>query len=85
VELNLILNADDANDEKNVLMDVGAKHPGFDHVSFRVSSIREATEALAAAGIGIREGPISLGGEVAVFVRDPDLNVIELAEIVGPT
>ena len=81
IELNLILNADGTNAEKNVLMDVPAKHPGFNHLSFRVASIEETVQRLAACGIPIKEGPVRLGGEVAVFVRDPDSNVIELAEI----
>ena len=81
VELNLIFNSDDANGGKNVLMDVEPKYPGFNHLSFRVSSMRDTVDALKAAGIDIREGPVSLGGEIAVFVRDPDLNVVELAEI----
>jgi catechol 2,3-dioxygenase-like lactoylglutathione lyase family enzyme len=62
-------------------MDVEEKHPGFNHVSFRVASIRDIMAALASAGIPIKEGPVSLGGEIALFLRDPDLNVVELAEI----
>jgi lactoylglutathione lyase len=81
VELNLIFNSDDSNGEKNVLMDVERKYPGFNHLSFKVRSIQETVAALDRAGIPIREGPVSLGGEIAVFVRDPDLNVVELAEI----
>jgi lactoylglutathione lyase len=83
VELNLIFNSDDSNGGRNVLMDVEPKYPGFNHLSFRVSSIRDTVNALKAAGIDIREGPVSLGGEIAVFVRDPDLNVVELAEIIS--
>ena len=81
VELNLIFNSNDSNGGKNVLMDVEPKYPGFNHLSFRVPSIRDTINALNAAGIEIKEGPVSLGGEIAVFVRDPDLNVVELAEI----
>ena len=81
VELNLIFNSDDSSGGKNVLMDVEPKYPGFNHLSFRVSSIRDTINALKVAGIDIKEGPVSLGGEIAVFVRDPDLNVVELAEI----
>ena len=81
VELNLIFNSDDSCGGKNVLMDVEPKYPGFNHLSFRVSSIRDTINALKVAGIDIKEGPVSLGGEIAVFVRDPDLNVVELAEI----
>jgi lactoylglutathione lyase len=81
VELNLIFNSEDSNGGRNVLMDVEPKYPGFNHVSFRVRSIQDTIEALQEAGIAIKEGPVSLGGEIAVFVRDPDLNVVELAEI----
>jgi lactoylglutathione lyase len=85
VELNLIFNSDDSCGGKNVLMDVEPKYPGFNHLSFRVSSIRDTINALKVAGIDIKEGPVSLGGEIAVFVRDPDLNVVELAEITSGT
>lgn len=81
IELNLIVNSDDDNDGRNVLMDVEPKYPGYTHVSFRVPSIADAVRSLVQNGIAISEGPIDLGGEVAVFVRDPDRNVIELAEI----
>jgi lactoylglutathione lyase len=85
VELNLIFNSDDSSGGKNVLMDVEPKYPGFNHLSFRVSSIRDTINALKVAGIDIKEGPVSLGGEIAVFVRDPDFNVVELAEITSGT
>ena len=81
VELNLIFNSDDSSGGKNVLMDVEPKYPGFNHLSFRVSSIQDTINALKVAGIDIKEGPVSLGGEIAIFIRDPDLNVVELAEI----
>ena len=82
VELNLIINSDDDNGGKNVLMDVAPKYPGYTHASFRVTSMDETVRALEEQGIPISEGPINLGGEIAVFVRDPDGNVVELAEIV---
>jgi catechol 2,3-dioxygenase-like lactoylglutathione lyase family enzyme len=83
IELNLIVNSDDDNGGKNVLMDVAAKYPGYTHASFRVASIDQTARVLADDGIAIAEGPVNLGGEIALFVRDPDGNVVELAELVG--
>ena len=83
IELNLIVNSDDANGDRNILMDVVPRYPGYTHVSFRVASVQETVRLLARHGIPIAEGPIDLGGEIAVFIRDPDRNVVELAEIVG--
>ncbi len=83
IELNLIVNSDDAHGDQNVLMDVAPKYPGYTHVSFRVASMEETVRRLATDGIPIAEGPVDLGGEIAVFIRDPDRNVIELAEIVA--
>jgi catechol 2,3-dioxygenase-like lactoylglutathione lyase family enzyme len=85
LEINLIVNASEAHDGTNVLMDgKGTKYAGYTHASFRVPAIESTIAALDAAGIAITEGPIELGGvEIAVFVRDPDRNVVELAELLG--
>lgn len=84
IELNFIVNSDDANRGKNILMDVAPKYPGYTHASFRVASIDATVRLLAQLAIPITEGPARLGGEIAVFVRDPDGNVIEIAEILAP-
>lgn len=79
IEINLIFNANDANDGKNILMDVGAKYAGYTHMALGVDSIKRAIDILAANDIPITQGPVIMGaGNVAVFVRDPDRNVIEL-------
>jgi lactoylglutathione lyase len=74
LELNFIVNAPDAN-APNVLMDIPDKQPGITHIALTITSVSEVEAALQSAGI-----PISgRRGSVALFVRDPDRNVIELA------
>ena len=80
VELNLIFNANAGEPKTNVLMDVPDKYPGYTHMALRVGSIPATIAALKANDIAITQGPVSFGqsGQVSVFVRDPDRNVIEL-------
>jgi lactoylglutathione lyase len=80
VELNLIFNANAGDPAGNILMDVPDEFPGYTHVALRVASISATIAALRANNIAITQGPVSFGesGQVSLFVRDPDRNVIEL-------
>jgi lactoylglutathione lyase len=78
VELNLILNAPSAS-APNVLMDVAEKHPGITHIALLCPDITAARARLEAAGIPLSGGPVRFSADAqAIFVRDPDRNVIEL-------
>ena len=78
LEINLVLNATNAS-EPNVLMDVPGRHAGITHFALLCPDIGEAQRRLEAAGIALSGGPIRFEtGAHAIFVRDPDRNVIEL-------
>lgn len=81
VTLNL-LGPSTGGDGSNVLMDVEEKHPGYTHMALRVTSIAETKAFLEEKAIPITGG-FSFGGLTAVFIRDPDRNVIELDEFRG--
>ncbi len=65
------------NDSTNILMDVDEKYPGITHVALTVSSLDETRAFLNTQGIEVT-GSFSFGNMSAVFIRDPDRNVIEL-------
>lgn len=76
VVLNLLGPANVA-EGTNILMDVEQKHPGITHVALTVASLASTWRFLDDAGIEIT-GSFSFGNMSAVFIRDPDRNVIEL-------
>ncbi len=81
VVLNLLGPSTEDADE-NVLMDIGRKYAGYTHIALKVASLADAEAILAERGIEIT-GRFSFNDMNAIFVRDPDRNVIEFDEYPG--
>ena len=76
VVLNL-LGPSNTSPGQNILMDIKEKHAGITHVSYKIKSMDETKAFLASKGIELT-GEFSFKGMHAIFIRDPDRNVIEL-------
>jgi catechol 2,3-dioxygenase-like lactoylglutathione lyase family enzyme len=76
VVVNLLGPATTSGDN-NILMDVEEKYPGYTHIALTVSSLEIAKKFMHANGIEIT-GSFSFKNMSAIFIRDPDRNVIEL-------
>ena len=63
--------------DSNILMDVDDKHTGITHVALTVGSLDYARSFMEEHDIKIT-GSFSFGPMSAIFIRDPDRNVIEL-------
>jgi lactoylglutathione lyase len=61
----------------NVLMDVPEKHAGYTHIALTIASLSGAEKFMRDRSIEIT-GSFSFGEMSAIFIRDPDRNVIEL-------
>ncbi len=72
-----LLGPANASDGTNILMDVEEKHPGYTHIALTVTSLDVARDFMKMKGIEIT-GSFSFGNMSAIFIRDPDRNVIEL-------
>ncbi len=83
VVLNLLGPAN-ASEGTNILMDVDEKYPGITHVALTVSSIAAAKTFTKKNDIAIT-GSFSFGNMSAIFIRDPDRNVIELDAYGSPS
>lgn len=80
VEINFVLNAD-GETQANVLQDVPEKHAGYTHVALAVDQLDAALAHLDRAGVPVKSGPVTYpGGARGAFIRDPDLNTVELYE-----
>ena len=76
VVLNLLGPAN-AGSGSNILMDVEEKYPGYTHIALTVSDLGIAKSFMDENNIEIT-GSFSFGDMSAIFIRDPDRNVIEL-------
>ena len=76
VVLNLLGPANMPGDT-NILMDVDDKYPGITHVALTIDSLEETRAFMEANEIAIT-GSFSFGNMSAIFICDPDRNVIEL-------
>jgi lactoylglutathione lyase len=74
LEINLIVNARESR-SPNILMDAPLKHAGITHVALKISDVAAMEAALIEAGVPIT----GRRGQAALFVRDPDGVVLELA------
>jgi len=76
VVLNLLGPANSQGDS-NILMDVDEKYTGITHVALTIGSLDDARNFMSENDIKIT-GSFSFGDMSAIFIRDPDRNVIEL-------
>ncbi|MEO1401712.1 MAG: VOC family protein [Cyanobacteria bacterium J06635_1] len=82
IEINLIARGDNDHNRQNILMDVDERYPGYTHYAIEVKSVEAANAFFKSINIEITGGPITFGdGKTSIFIRDPDLNVIEFTEL----
>ncbi len=83
VRINLIFNGTRVPDAHNVLLDAPVKLPGMTHPAFIVDDLEVFQAWLGEQGIVITQGPHHIGPRrVALFIRDPDGNVLEFNQLV---
>ncbi|WP_084545220.1 VOC family protein [Derxia gummosa] len=84
VRINLIFNGARRPGRRNVLLDEPVKLPGMTHPAFVVPDLGALQTLLARHAIPITEGPHPIGPRrIALFVRDPDGNVLEFNQLIG--
>jgi len=83
VRINLIFNGTRMPNAHNALLDAPVKLPGMTHPAFIVDDLKALEAWLGEQGIVITEGPHHIGPRrVALFIRDPDGNVLEFNQLV---
>ncbi len=81
VVINLLGPSSEEKDE-NILMDVPTKYAGYTHISLKVTSLDELEAFLNEKKIQIT-GRFTFKDMRALFIRDPDRNVIEFDDYPG--
>jgi len=84
VVVNFILNATGEGPAANVLMGRDDKPTGYTHIALEVPDLDAAREELDRLGIPLSGGPIDVGDARFLFIRDPDLNTVELNQPAAP-
>lgn len=77
-----VLGPTNQDDGPNILMDVDQRYSGYTHMALRIDSLDETKAFLKQHNIEIT-GKMAFKDLRAVFIRDPDRNVIELDEYPG--
>ena len=84
VRINLIFNATRLPHNRNVLLDEPIKLPGITHPAFIVDDLYSLKSWLEQAGIPITEEIHRIGPRrIALFIRDPDRNVLEFNQLLS--
>jgi lactoylglutathione lyase len=84
VTINLIFNGVPREGNRNILLDEPVKWPGITHPAFIIDDLDALVSVLHREGVRITEGPHMIGvRRRALFIRDPDGNVLEFDELLG--
>lgn len=85
VRINLIFNGARQPAARNVLLDEPIKLPGMTHPAFVVDDLAALQTWLEQNAIPVTEGPHAIGPRrIALFIRDPDGNVLEFNQLTVP-
>jgi len=84
VRINLIFNGTPRPGGDNILLDNEVRWPGYTHAAFVVTRLADVLAWAEQTGTAITEGPVDWGRRITCFLRDPDGNVLEFNELVGP-
>lgn len=76
-----LLSVGESGKDENILMDVVPRYTGYTHIALRVDSIEQVAKFCDEQNYTITER-MEIKGMKALFIRDPDRNVIEFDECI---